>query len=77
MLEKRNLTVRAVIIYDDNGNYVIHGSSTGTPSDLYKAVAPLWDFNPCNETIRYVEIPMAVPAVEAAEQVRVYGTHGE
>jgi hypothetical protein len=69
---RKNFMVQAVIIYDDKGNYLIHGSNDGTPADLLKKMQPLWDINPLTETARYVTFQMSVPEVASLPSVRIF-----
>lgn len=62
----RELTIKAVIITDGN-NYMIHGSSEETPDAMFKAVAPIWSFDPSKETAHYVEMLVSLPELENAQ----------
>lgn len=67
-----NITAKAVIIYDDQGNYLIHGSNDGTPEDFFKKMQPLWDLNPAIETARYVTFQLSLPEIALLPKVRIY-----
>lgn len=60
----KTLMIRAVIACDAAGNYIIHGASDESPSDMFKAIAPIWQFDPSQETVHYIEIPVNVPEYE-------------
>lgn len=57
----RLLRVKAVIAYSTDGSFIIHGSNDETPQQMAKAIQPLWELNPQNETIKYVEFDVEVP----------------
>ena len=57
----RDVKLNVVIVYDDEGNYVVHGNNTGTPAELFKAVGPLWAFDPSSEHVIYRELDLTIP----------------
>ncbi len=60
----KKVIVQAVIVVDDKGNYLIHGNNDQKPEEMFKAIAPLWDFNPSTETAHYVAVEIALPEFE-------------
>jgi len=65
----RTLIIKAVIGCDKQGNFIIHGSSDETPSEMFKAIAPIWTFDPSQETVHYVEIPVTIPEYEDSPNI--------
>jgi len=64
--------VKAVIVYDDDGNCMIHGSSKDEPEVLFKEIAPdLWTFNPLKEAVHAIELEFEVPRVDSAMKPKV------
>ena len=59
----RTLRVKAVIVTDGE-NYLIHGSNEEKPDAMFKAIAPLWGFDPSIETAHYVELEVSLPEFE-------------
>jgi hypothetical protein len=59
----RNLTIKAVVITDGD-NYFIHGSNTETSAEMFKAMSPIWKFDPSTETAHFVEIEITLPELE-------------
>lgn len=66
------ILIKAVLIFDEEGNYFIHGTSDETPDTMFKAMHPLWSIDPSKETVHYVEIPMMVvkPSANAKPYVK-------
>lgn len=67
----QTLRVRAVIAYDDAGHFIIHGSESETPEQMAKAIQPIWDHNPCTESIDYIEFDMLVPVQATRPRAQV------
>lgn len=60
------IKVKAVVMRDATGeHWFIHGASDEDPSAMFKAMAPLWGFNPAEEAVHYVEFELTVPEMEA------------
>lgn len=59
----RTLSIKAVIVTDGE-NYLIHGSNTETPDQMFKAIGPIWGFDPSSETAHYVELQVSLPEFE-------------
>lgn len=55
------LTVKAVVLVDDKGGYMIHGSNVETSLEMFKAMQPIWSFDPASEKAHYVEIDIMLP----------------
>lgn len=64
LVSSTDMPVRVVILYNDKGDYVIHGSNVGTPADLFKAVSALWFFDPSKEGVHYAEFELDVPPLK-------------
>lgn len=56
------IAVKAVIIVDGDGNYLIHGSNNETPKEMFKTMSPLWQFDPSNEKVHYIEVEILLPS---------------
>lgn len=59
----REVLVKAVIAFDDNGSYLIHGSSDEEVPAMAKAIQPLWNHDPSQEAVQYVEMKMWLPII--------------
>ena len=59
----KTIKVKAVII-TDGSDYLIHGASNETPQEMFKAITPLWSFNPQTEMVHYVELEVNVPELD-------------
>lgn len=59
----RKLTIKAVVVTDGE-NYLIHGSNEEAPSEMFKAIAPIWSFNPATETAHFIEMEVSLPEFE-------------
>lgn len=57
----RTLKVKAVILTDATGAYLIHGSSDETPEEMFRAIGPLWQFDPSQETVNFIEMDVILP----------------
>ena len=62
----KTLRVKAVIMTDGE-NYFIHGASDETPDKMFKAMHPIWDFDPSKEMVHYVEVNIELPELEKSE----------
>lgn len=62
----RTLKIHAVIVTDGE-NYFIHGSNSEQPGEMFKAMQPIWSFDPATETAHYVELEVALPEFELPE----------
>lgn len=59
----KSLTVKAVIITDGT-TYMIHGSSEETSEAMFKAMSPIWHFDPAKEIAHFIEVEVALPELE-------------
>ncbi len=57
------LKIKAVVLTDGT-NYLIHGANDETPEDMFKAMTPIWHFDPSKETSHYVELNVELPELE-------------
>jgi hypothetical protein len=69
-----SLPVKLVLIYDEEGNYIVHGCNSESPQDMFTAVSGLWPLDPQKETVRFLETTLIVPKLSALPKIRVYGT---
>jgi hypothetical protein len=53
--------LKFIVVFDDNGDYMIHGSSNEAPEEMFKAIAPIWQFDPSKESVRYVTMEAKLP----------------
>ncbi len=67
----KTIKVRAVIAFDNEGNYLIHGSNDESFQDMAKAIAPIWVFDPANEMIQHIEFEMEVPDLDIVNRPRI------
>lgn len=58
------IKIKAVIMIDADGEYIIHGVSKQTPVEMFKTMQPLWQFDPSAEQVHYVELEVALPGHE-------------
>ena len=59
----RKLTIKAVVVTDGE-NYLIHGSNEEAPPEMFKAIAPIWGFDPSKETAHFIEMEVSLPEFE-------------
>ena len=59
----KTLTIKAVVLTDGT-NCLIHGSSDETSEQMFKAMMPLWGFDPATETAHCVELTVHLPEFE-------------
>jgi hypothetical protein len=57
----KSLSIKAVILSDKEGNYLIHGSNAENHEEMFKAMQPIWHFDPSKETAHIIEFPVEVP----------------
>jgi hypothetical protein len=62
----KTVKINAVLIQGPEG-YFIHGTNAETPSQMFKKMSPLWDFNPAVETVHYVELSVNLPDFETGK----------
>lgn len=67
----KELKIKAVIIFDDAGNYFIHGVGGATAGEMFKAMLPLWEFNPEREAVHAIELDLNVPNINLAHTPHV------
>jgi hypothetical protein len=77
----RTLLIRAVVLTDGE-KYLVHGSDSETPQEMFKAMQPIWDFDPRRETAHFVELTVHVPEwekpwVAEAREYKHYDGHDE
>lgn len=61
---RKKVPIRACIIFDNNGNYFIHGSNSETPQEMFKAMVSLWTMDPSKESIAFVEFSAYLPDLD-------------
>ena len=54
------MKIKAVIMTDGE-HYFIHGTSDETPAEMFKAMHPIWSFDPERETVHFVELKVNLP----------------
>ena len=59
----RVVTIKAVILTNGE-HYFIHGSDAEDAKAMFKAMTPIWEFDPSTETAHYVEIEVSLPEME-------------
>lgn len=59
----RELKIKAVVITDGE-HYIMHGTDTSTPAEMFKAMAPVWNFDPSRETAHFVEVTVKLEEKE-------------
>jgi hypothetical protein len=59
------MKIKAVIITDGE-HYFIHGSDTETSLEMFKAMQPIWSYDPATESAHFVELEVAIPDFEVA-----------
>lgn len=60
----RAMKIKVVMVYDDMGNYLLHGASNQEPAEMLKAVQSLWTIQPDNEYMCCFEFTVNVPVVD-------------
>lgn len=63
----KKLSIKAVILSDKEGNYLIHGSNAESTEEMFKAMQPIWHFDPSKETAHAIEFPVEVPELSDAK----------
>lgn len=61
---RKPVMVRACIVYDNEGNYFIHGSNSETPQEMFKAMSSLWTMQPDKEAVNFVEFQAWLPDLD-------------
>lgn len=56
------MKIKAVILTDGE-HYMIHGSDTETSTEMFKAMQPIWSFDPATEKAHFVELEVALEGV--------------
>lgn len=72
----KDLTIKFIIIYDDEGNYVIHGQSNVSVEEMFSAMKPLWNLDPSKETVNYIELNTKIPLYGSQRQLLIETTDG-
>ena len=76
--QKDLISVRAVIIFDERGDYVIHADSTASPAAMFKRLTdgptPLWTFNPASDRAEVIDFTIKATKAIDLPKARVYGT---
>jgi hypothetical protein len=62
----KTLAIKAVVLTDGT-DYLIHGSSDETSDQMFKAMMPLWGFDPAKETAHWVELTVTIPDFEKVD----------
>jgi hypothetical protein len=62
----RTLKVKAVLVTDGT-HFLIHGSDVESPSEMFKAMAPIWSFDPSKESAHYFEWEINIRELENPE----------
>jgi hypothetical protein len=57
----KTLKIKAVLLTDGE-HYFIHGSDSEDASTMFKAMLPIWNFDPSKETAHVVEVVVTVPS---------------
>jgi hypothetical protein len=57
----KSLSIKAVILSDKEGNYVVHGSNVESTEEMFKAMQPIWHFDPSKEVAHVIEFSAEVP----------------
>lgn len=65
---RKTIKIRALIAYNDQGEYIIHGSQDESYEQMAKAIAPIWHFDPSSEVIQHIEFDVSVPNLEMIER---------
>lgn len=66
------VVVKALIVYDDQGNYFIHGTSKDEASTMFKSMVPaMWDFDPAKELVQEIIIDLELPRVDGIMKPKV------
>src|SRR5690349_4595334 len=72
------LPVKAVIIYDEKGNYVVHADNNSTTEAMFKRLTDgsnsLWTFNPNNDRAEVIDLTLKIVNAPELPKARVYGT---
>lgn len=72
--DKFQMPVKMVLIYNDNGDYIIHGCNSESPQAMFKALTGLWPLDPAVESVRFLELTLTVPEIAKLPKIRLYGT---
>ncbi len=70
----KTLLIKAVVLTDGE-HYLIHGSDSESPEDMFKAMAPIWAFDPSKETVHFVELSVNLPELEKPHVTEVEGQY--
>jgi hypothetical protein len=57
------MKIKAVILTDGE-HYFIHGSDSETSAEMFKAMQPIWAYDPATESAHFVELEVAIPDFE-------------
>lgn len=60
----KTVKVKAVVAFDNEGNFVIHGSSDQDYKQMRAAIATIWEHDPENELIQTIEFDMRLPDLD-------------
>lgn len=65
----RVLKIKAVVLTNGE-HYFIHGSDEESSGDMFKAMQPIWAFDPATETAHFIELEVTLPEMENVEELR-------
>jgi hypothetical protein len=54
------LQIKAVLITDKEGRWIIHGCSDETPAQAFKQLSNIWNFDPLKEVAVVVDLPLTI-----------------
>jgi hypothetical protein len=49
------------VMVTDGTDFIIHGSAKQTPAEMFKALIPLWDFDPAIDKSYFFEATLELP----------------
>lgn len=65
----RKMRLKAVVLTDGE-NYIIHGSNEESAAEMFKALQPIWGFDPASEMAHFIEFEVTLPDMEKVETAR-------
>jgi len=70
----KTLLIKAVVLTDGE-HYLIHGTDSESPEEMFKAMFPIWTFDPSKETAHFVELSVNLPELEKPHVTEVEGQY--
>ena len=64
------ILIKAVIIFDDDGNYLIHGTNKEDAATMFKTMAPIWNLDPTSEMAQTIIFDVMLPKITAVVKPR-------